>query len=372
MPEEVEEQVAVTVPDGPVERPRGASLWRRLLAALFILAAMAGAGYLAFWSLQPVSKQKKEVLVEIPRNFGSRDIAGRLRSLGLIRSEWTFLAAGRVLGDLSHLKAGEYELDPSMTPVEILDKLARGDVKAYWITVPEGATGVEIGRILGKDGLVNPARFATLARQGGLSLGPGYRVPGRNLEGYLFPDTYKVPKQTTEREIIRRMIRGFDQQVTRGLAAEIAGRTNGLDFADSITLASLVEKEARLPAERARIAGVLVNRLKRHMHLECDATVQYALGYHKKRLLYKDLEVDSPYNTYKNAGLPPGPICNPGTDSIRAALRPERNPYLYYVADGKSGGHLFSRTFDEHRAAIRKVRAAEAAAPAKQKGKGQE
>ncbi|MBI3946474.1 MAG: endolytic transglycosylase MltG [Armatimonadetes bacterium] len=329
---------------------------RRVLAALAVLALSVGVGLGAVWSLMPASRQKKAVVVEIPRNWGSREIAGRLRAVGLIRSEWAFLAAGRVLGELGNLQAGEYELDVSMSPVEILDKLARGDVKAYWVTIPEGSTIDDIAHLLERQRMVNPTRFATLAKRGGLRLGPEYGVARRHLEGYLFPDTYKIPRGISEERLLRVLLAGFRREVLQGMDAEIETRTNGLSVADSITLASLVEREARLPDERARVAGVLLNRLRRGMRLECDATVQYALGKTKPRLLLEDLEIDSPYNTYKRAGLPPGPICSPGRAALRAALKPERHGYLFYVADGKTGGHLFSRSFAEHQAAIRRVR----------------
>ncbi|HOM80242.1 MAG TPA: endolytic transglycosylase MltG [Armatimonadota bacterium] len=337
--------------------PRRQSIWRRLAVAIALLAALAGAGYFGVWTLMPVSTdEKKVVIVEIPRNWGARRIADRLHERGLIRNRTAFLLAGHLLGDLQHLKAGEYELSPSMTPVEILDKLARGDVKAYWVTVPEGVTIKEIAAIFHKMRLIDPTRFVTLATRGGMRIGAEYGVPRKNLEGYLFPDTYKVPRAITERELIRIMVRSFHQQVERGLAQEIAERTNGLSLDETIVLASLVEREARVTEERARIAGVLVNRLRRGMRLECDATVQYALGKTKERLLYSDLKVDSPYNTYLNSGLPPAPICNPGLASIRAALKPEKHGYLFYVAVGTTGRHIFTRTFAEHKAAIRKVR----------------
>ncbi|NLC57904.1 MAG: endolytic transglycosylase MltG [Armatimonadetes bacterium] len=340
-------------PEAPAVPPR----WEwRLTKVLLFLTALAAFAYAGMWSLMPVSREEKTVIVEIPRNWGVRQIAGRLKRLGLIRSEWTFLLAGRILGDWRHLKAGEYELSPSLTPVQILDKLARGDVRAYWVTIPEGATIKEIARIFHRMQLGDPTRFIAIASRGGLRLGADYGVPRRNLEGYLFPDTYKVPRDIDERQLVRAMVRSFQREVLQGLADEIRNRTNGLSVEETVVLASLVEREARLPEERARIAGVLTNRLRRGMKLECDATVQYALGKTKARLLYKDLQIESPYNTYRHRGLPPGPIGSPGLASLRAALNPERHDYLFYVADGKTGRHLFSRTFDEHRAAIRKVR----------------
>lgn len=326
------------------------------MAALVAMAIATGVGLGAVWTLMPASRQKKTVIVEIPRRCGAREIAHRLRSLGLIRSQWAFLAVGRLLGELGHLQAGEYELDPTMSPVEILDKLSRGDVRAYWITIPEGTTLRDVARILEQQRLADPTRFMLLATRAGLRLGSDYGITRRNLEGYLFPDTYKVPRGMSEEQLVRMMLAAFRREVLRGMREEIQTRTNGLSVEDSIILASLVEREARLPEERARIAGVLLNRLRRGMPLECDATVQYALGKTKPRLLYEDLKIDSPYNTYRHAGLPPGPICNPGRAAIRAALKPEKHDYLFYVADGKTGGHLFSRTFAEHQAAIRRVR----------------
>ncbi len=332
---------------------------RSLVIVIGVLGAAAGAAYLGMWSLMPVSQEKKTVVVEIPRNFGAREIAARLKSLGLIRSQATFLLSGRLLGQLSRLQAGEYEFSPSLSPTEILEKMSQGEVVAYWVTIPEGSTIEDIARSLEKMRLAHPDRFVSQAKQGGLRVGPEFGVRRRNLEGYLFPETYRVPREVTERQMLRAMLSSFRREVGQGLAKEIAGRRTGLSLEDTITLASLVEREARAPEERSRIAGVLLNRLRRGMRLECDATVQYALGKTRPRLLYADLKIDSPYNTYRNKGLPPGPICNPGTASIRAALRPEAHGYLFYVADGKTGKHLFSRTFDEHRAAIRKVRGGE-------------
>lgn len=342
-------------PDGPPARGRPGFAWR-LARVAALLIAVGGVAYTGIWSLMPVSREKKTVIVEVPRNWGVRRIARRLKRLGLIRSETAFLLAGRILGDWRVLKAGEYELSPSLSPVEILDKLARGDVRAYWVTIPEGSTIRDMAAILHQMRLADPNRFTTLATRGGLRLGADYGVRRRNLEGYLFPDTYKVPKGMTERQMLQAMVRTFQRQVLHGLRNEIESRTNGLSLDETIVLASLVEREARVPEERARIAGVLLNRLRRNMKLECDATVQYALGKTKPRLRYKDLAIDSPYNTYRHRGLPPGPICNPGLASIRAALRPEAHGYLFYVADGQTGRHIFSRTFDEHRAAIRRVR----------------
>jgi len=180
-------------------------------------------------------------------------------------------------------------------------------------------------------------------------------IPGDTLEGYLFPDTYRIESSQSERGIIAQMLRRFDRVVWQDL---FDGRPayQGRTISDIIVLASLVEAEAKRDDERPTIAGVFVNRLARGQRLECDATVQYALGENRKpRLMHEDLLIESDYNTYLHPGLPPGPICSPGEASIRAAMSPADVPYLYYVA-GPDGSHVFSRTFADHQAAIARLR----------------
>jgi len=176
---------------------------------------------------------------------------------------------------------------------------------------------------------------------------------GESLEGYLLPETYEFAYGTAAEDLVRRMVEELDRQFVKPNADAIAA--SKLSLHEIVTLASLVEREAKVAADRAKIAGVLTNRLSRGMKLQCDATVQYALGEHKPRLTFADLKVDSPYNTYLHAGLPPGPIACPGIASLRAALQPERTDALFYVAR-PDGSHVFTRTYEEHLAAIAQIR----------------
>ena len=200
------------------------------------------------------------------------------------------------------------------------------------------------------------AQFLKLAQTRGRSFHVrGWTPPDDNLEGYLFPDTYTVPQGATARDIVQMMLDNFDRRVVTPFGAEAGAFPGGLPAA--VTLASLVEREAEVDSDRPLIAAVYRNRLKAGMRLQCDATVQYALPEHKTRLFYADLRVDSPYNTYQHAGLPPTPIANPGLPSIEAALHPAAAQYLYYVA-GPGGRHVFSTTLAQHEQAVAHARAA--------------
>jgi UPF0755 protein len=280
-------------------------------------------------------------------------IAERLEEKGLVRHRYAFVFMARLLGESNHMKAGEYELQPSMPLVQIIDKLARGDATAVWFTVPEGYTVDQVADTLAELGMVDRRRFLKFAEFGGARFDAGLKIPRRSLEGYLFPDSYKFKKGVSERTIAAGMLHNFHSKVVEDLGEDV--RASSLPLDKIVTLASLIEREARVPEDRPLIAAVIYNRMKRHMLLQIDASVLYALGHHKERVLLADLKVDSPYNTYKYPGLPPGPICSPGLASIRAALRPARADYLYYVAR-TDGSHIFSTTLAEHNAAVRRAR----------------
>jgi len=280
-------------------------------------------------------------------------VAGRLERQGLIRSAFTFRLAARLGGRWPQVKQGTYLVRPGMSALRILDLFTSGRVEQLRLTVPEGWTVRDIGLLLHQRGIGDGS---PLTRQDAPRVPAGLPLPadGR-LEGYLFPDTYFTPTGAPARQFLaERMLARLDELVWRGL---LGGRPapDGRSLHQVLTLASLVEAEAKLPRERPLIAGVLASRLRAGRRLECDATVQYALGEARRRLTYDDLEVDSPYNTYRHAGLPPGPICNPGLASIRAALHPTPVPYLYYVAR-PDGSHVFTRSYQEHLAAIRAIR----------------
>jgi UPF0755 protein len=225
-----------------------------------------------------------------------------------------------VLGEGSQMKAGEYELSPHLSLIEIIDKVARGDAVSQWFTIPEGYTVEQVAKTLAKQKMAEERRFLRLVRDrvGDLDLPPSF--PRGSLEGYLFPDTYRIKKGESEKAILRAMLAAFEQQVVKELADDL--KRSPLPLEKIVILASLIEREARVPEDRPLISAVIHNRLKEKMRLQVDATVLYAMGRHKSKVLYSDLETPSRYNTYRHAGLPPGPICRPGLNSIEAALRP--------------------------------------------------
>ena len=244
------------------------------------------------------------------------------------------------------MHAGHYALSPAMPPRQIAARMALGETAQGVVTVPEGYTVRQTARRLAEHHLVDEAQFLALAQTQGRTFHVGkWAPPDNNLEGYLFPDTYTVPKGATARDVVQIMLDNFGRRVLTPRGAEARGFPGGLPAA--VTLASLVEREAEVDGDRPLIAAVYRNRLKAGMRLQCDATVQYALPEHKGRLLYSDLRVNSPYNTYTHRGLPPTPIASPGLPSIQAALRPARSDYLFYVAR-PDGSHVFSATLAEH------------------------
>jgi len=297
------------------------------------------------------------VNVQIPRGASAGDIGRVLAGRGVIRSAFGFRLLAHFAGNSARLHPGAYTLSRSMTPLAVLDKIAKGDAYALWITCPEGFTIRQIGERLEAEGAGDAERFYNQARFGGASFPTSFPHPSDSLEGYLFPDTYLAlvgePEGKFIQQFIQEMLACFERKVAVPLAADISA--SGMSLHEIVTLASLIEREAKIPRDRPLVSAVLHNRLRKNMRLECDATVLYALGRHRNRVLYRDLDVDSPYNTYRYAGLPPGPIANPGLASIQAALHPARVDYLYYVAR-PDGSHIFSRTFAEHQRARRIVR----------------
>jgi UPF0755 protein len=327
---------------------------RRLLTGTLLLAAFVGVA-LAFASFfLPRSSTPRRVTVTIPPRAHLDRIASILQEREVIRSRHAFELMARILGEGKNLKAGEYELSPSLGLIEVIDRLTRGDATAVWFTIPEGLTIDQVAETLARSKMGEERRFQELVRYPPGDIRPPVDGAGRTLEGYLLPETYKLKKGASEKAIIRAMIAAFETKVLEGLAGDI--RQSRLPLRQVIVLASLIEREARVPQDRPLISAVLHNRLKQKMRLQVDATVLYALGKHKDQVLYEDLKTDSPYNTYQNAGLPPGPICSPGLSSIQAALKPARTDDLFYVAK-PDGSHIFSKTFAEHQQAIRRARA---------------
>jgi len=324
---------------------------RKLVIALLALFCFVGmVGWVAS-AFMPVGGSRK-VQIVIPARSSSWDIAKALKKAGIIRSVWGFVIAARVLGESTKLQAGEYEFSPEMNLIEVIDKIASGDTLSLRVTIPEGYTIEQIAALLKSHRLAEEPKFIQLARYHAGRFRDLLEVPGNSLEGYLFPDTYLIPKATSEEAIIRMMLTAFQKKILEPMDQDLQSSDRTLH--EIVTMASMVEREARKPQERSMIAAVLWNRLQEGMRLQCDATVQYALGYHKSRLLYEDLKVESPYNTYLHPGLPPGPIANPGKGAIQAALKPARLDAFYYVAR-PDGSHIFSKTLDEHQRAIQEV-----------------
>jgi UPF0755 protein len=291
-------------------------------------------------------------VVTVPPGADAALVGGLLERHGIVRSALAFRLWARWQGLEGRIQAGEYRFSPAEAIPGILRRLAAGDVLLHRVTLPEGLSAAEVARRLEQRGVVDAEAFLEEVARADRHWIPemeGNRTG--SVEGYLFPDTYHFPRGFGADRAVAAMVARF-REATAELWA--LPRPLGLSPYEVVVLASLVEREARRDSERARIAGVLYNRLRRGMPLQVDATVLYALGRHKDRVLYRDLEVDSPYNTYRRTGLPPGPIANPGLASLRAALRPEAHDYLYYVAR-PDGTHVFSRTLAEHERARREV-----------------
>jgi UPF0755 protein len=314
--------------------------------ALALLASGAGAAWLlAEWQQSYQGFAAGGVFVDIPRGMSNSAIARKLAENGVVRSQIAFDILCRV-NRPALLQAGEYFFDRPATPAEVFRKIAEGRVYVKVVTVPEGKTMKEIATLLEQEGLVSRSAFLAAANDAALieDLAP----EARNLEGFLFPSTYQFSRHVTPEQVVDAMLKQF-REVWDRLQKE-QGAADGRPVSEIVTLASLVEKETGVKEERPLVAAVFENRLERGMALQCDPTVIYALdlanGY-TGSLSAKDLQIKSPYNTYRNAGLPPGPIANPGEASLRAALHPAEEDYLYFVSNAQ-GRHVFSRTLEEH------------------------
>lgn len=343
------EQPASSSREPSRQRVRRRSPWMKVLPVFVVIV-----GILAFyvlWLLGPPPGAKMDVRFNVPVNATAAVVASALKSQRLIRSATLFRILARLRGEDKDFKAGVHLLKSSLSTPQVMSSLAVGDrlVGDVVLTIPEGYTLVQIAQSLQSSGVTSEQGFLEAAKSANVPTGAvSFPLPQGSLEGYLFPDTYFLQPDSKPEAAVAKMLANFERKVYVPLKTEFA--SSSLSFNEVVILASMVEREAKLPRERPLIAGVYINRLRKGMKLDCDATIQYALGHHKARLLYSDLTVDSPYNTYVHPGLPPGPICNPGLDSVRAALQPLQSDYLYYVAR-PDGSHTFSRTMSEHRAA---------------------
>lgn len=297
----------------------------------------------------------ESVVILVKSGMTSDQIAQMLYKQGVIESAGMFqlVAKWKSLGN--SLQAGEYSVVKGTPVTQIVDMLARGQTNYQQLTIPEGYTVNQIAKLIGDKQLGNPEKFRELARrQAGYDYMTG-TAPAvmYATEGYLFPDTYQIAKGATEEQLLNMLLQQFNEKLTPQMREK--AKAMGLSVRELIILASLVEKEAQLEADRPIIAGVFLNRLKQDMPLQSCATIQYILGYPKPELTVEDTQIPSPFNTYQHKGLPPGPIANPGLASINAVLQAAPTDYLYFVAD-KNGAHHFSRTYEEHLQEIEKVR----------------
>ncbi len=326
-----------------------------IVLGLGVVFAAASFSYQIF---VPVgSKNQPTISVHIPRGTSAYRMALRLHEAGVVRSPRFVQLLVGFMGTSKHLKAGEYEFSPSMNLWTIVNLLHEGRVKLYPFLVREGATIRQIAADLEKQGFGRADHFELLTRRPYLCRRYGVPVPLESLEGYVFPDTYYLSRDMSEFDILMMMLRNFSEKFDTGMEAR--AKVMGMTRHEVITLASIIEWEAEVDVERAKISGVFHNRLKKGQNLQSCATVLYAIG-RKKRLFEKDLIIESIYNTYRHPGLPPTPINNPGKDSIMAALNPATVPYFYFVSQGDRT-HFFAVTGKEHNANIKKAKALRAA-----------
>ncbi len=337
-----------------------------VLLIVLVLVAAGGLSYAYQSLLEPVNPAavNQEIIIEIPAGANTDIIAALLEREGLIQNELAFRYYVRSKDLGGGFIAGKYQLSPAMSVESITSKIQAGDTYAEtaWFTIPEGYTIEQIAARLDEEGLADEEIFLNLAADPSpaiLETFPYLQDLDASklnylLEGYLFPDTYEIFTDASEEDIIKLMLK----TMANILGEESSKRAEELNLTlhEVLTIASLVEREAAVDHERDSIAGVIHNRIAIGMRLQIDATIQYILGETKEFLTFADLEIPSPYNTYRNDGLPPGPIAASGKSSIEAALYPEDNEYFYYnyKYDG-TGEHYFSYTYQEHLQNVRRA-----------------
>lgn len=313
--------------------------------ALVVVLVLAAAVWAVFFSQGRDTKAGGSVQIEVASGASTAQIARELVDAGVIGNANSFRVQARLNGADGRLKVGIYDLTTGMSNREVLDALQAGPrVEYVSVTIPEGYVATQIAERLEQQAGIPRAEFLKLARSGADEfvgdhpyLADAYEG---SLEGYLFPKTYRIRAGSSAREVIEMMLRQFDTEMAAVDTSSAASR--GLSQHELVVLASMVERESKLDDERPLVSSVIHNRLAKDMLLEIDATIEYVLPGNRFRLTYRDLRIDSPYNTYRRKGLPPGPISNPGLASLRAAASPADTNYLYYVLTGKDGSHTFT------------------------------
>jgi UPF0755 protein len=315
------------------------------IAVVVLLCTAAGWLWYAIYANRGLPVTTSQVVIQRGATLG--ETARKLAAAGVINNVLTFRLLARLRGQESEVRAGEYRFTAHLTQSEVLHAIVTGGSQvAAWVTIPEGFTAAQIAERLQKAGVGAAATFARSFMQQRL-LVEGTRT--KNLEGFLFPSTYLVPLGASPQEVAAPMVAEFFKE----LPGDARQRSRALQVTvpQAVTVASLVEREAKSEIDRPRIAEVIYNRLRLRMPLQVDASIEYALPRHKSQLSFEDLKIDSPYNTYQRVGLPPTPIANPGRPSLEAALHPSKGQDLYYVYCG-SGRHVFAKTLSEHQANV--------------------
>jgi UPF0755 protein len=312
--------------------------------ALLGVAVVVGT---ANWMLSPLMASAPDAILRVRSGASLGEVARELESRGLVRSAFAFKWLARYRKQEAELQVGEYRLSPALAPGEILSRIVEGRVATYEVVVPEGLTAAQVALRLESAGLADVADFGAVVRDPASAAALG--VEGATLEGYLFPDTYRLPRGLASRDIAKVLVDQFFE-VWREI--EPRARDQQLSMREVVTLASIVEKETAAREERPLIASVFRNRLKRGMRLETDPSVIYGIPNFDGNLRRRDLEnAGNPYNTYIIPGLPPGPIANPGAEALRAVVNPAESDYLFFVSRN-DGTHVFSKTYREHVLAV--------------------
>jgi UPF0755 protein len=325
------------------------------IVGVLILLLLANFGY-KHLSNAPINlKSSEQIEVTIPAGTGSKQIVAILGEKRLVRSKWGFLLQEYFLGAKGKLKAGVYRFSQSESGAKIIKRLEAGDIlpQDNKVTIPEGLTLKEIAQRLEKAGIASADEFIFDAKV------EKFRdkfefladVPNGSLEGYLFPDTYKFFKKTPVDEVISRMLERFDEQFK--VAAKETSGLGTHKLHEIVTMASIIEREVITPDDRRVVSGILWSRIGHGVAMAADATIRYALNNWDKPLTVTDLKTNSPYNSRTNAGLPPGPIGNPGLDTLKSAMDPKETDYFYYLS-ASDGTSIFSKTLDEHNANVQK------------------
>ena len=359
--EELKEFFAEMLEALPVEKVRdffGNITWKHLVAAvgglfasvLILAALLFGRG----GSSRAELEDGIPIYAKVRPGMSAREIGEEFQQRGIVRNKYEFWLMAKFYGYESKFLAGNYEFRAGMDTKEVLEKLMEGDVSEFKLVIPEGFTVMDIAKRLEAEGIADREEFLEEAADFAPydymedTKGAHYRA-----EGFLFPATYELSPDISSQEILETMARTFDQRLTPSIRNR--AKKMGLSIYDLVILASLVEKEALYEEDRPIIAQVLFKRLEIGMPLQCDASLQYLMDAPKEDVSIADTKIESPYNTYQNKGLPPGPIANPGMDSIKAVLYPADTDYLYFVAD-RDGHNYYSHTYDEHLEIVEKVR----------------